>query len=251
MDKDQFEPYINALSFDPNGINDGQLGQRLKNILDSTQKTVVRCHGGTELVYGGPMVASLAIMADEGQEPTKLNLGKYEDVNVGGTFPIGEVFTELKDLSKVDGQLMIWGFPNVQRSLEIAKPFPITISGGYLTDIGEDAPPAFREILDIVREGYVPALCAEIITLFSEGEVLIREFGLGVNKHMGRYRPVNDVTAFERQIGMHVSMGKKHTVYGKEGISKRKTRFHIDLFVDLERITCDDTVVWEGDNFII
>lgn len=84
-----------------------------------------------------------------------------------------------------------------------------------------------------------------------EGDVLIREFGLGLNSHMGRFRPVNDVTAFERQIGMHVSMGKKHTVYGKEGISKRKTRFHIDLFVDLEKITCDDTTIWLGDKYVI
>jgi hypothetical protein len=68
---------------------------------------------------------------------------------------------------------------------------------------------------------------------------------------MGRYKPVMDVTAFERQVGMHVSMGKKHTVYGKEGLSKRKTRFHIDLFVDLESITCDGTPVWEGDKFVL
>lgn len=33
--------------------------------------------------------------------------------NVGGTFPIGEVFSEPKDLTKVNGELMIFGYPFV------------------------------------------------------------------------------------------------------------------------------------------
>lgn len=164
------------------------------------------------------------------------------------------MFTEPKDLCTVDGELMIWGFPNVQRSLEITpSSFPITIKGGYLTGVGANAPDAFLEILDIVKEGYDEHKLFHCFfdAIDREGDVLIREFGLGINHHMGRFLPVNDVTAFERQTGMHVSMGKKHTVYGKEGISKRKTRFHIDLFVDLEKITCDDTVIWEGNKFIL
>lgn len=53
----QYEAYINALSFDPNGKNEGGLGQRLKEVLDKTNRTVVRCKGSTEIVYGGSMVS--------------------------------------------------------------------------------------------------------------------------------------------------------------------------------------------------
>lgn len=56
LSKDQYEPYVNALSFDPNGESDGKLGLKLKEILDKSSKTVVTCKGGTELVYGGKMV---------------------------------------------------------------------------------------------------------------------------------------------------------------------------------------------------
>jgi hypothetical protein len=54
---DQIESYVNALSFDPNGRSEGVLGQRLKEVLDTSSRTVVRCKGPTEIVYSGPMVS--------------------------------------------------------------------------------------------------------------------------------------------------------------------------------------------------
>lgn len=58
------------------------------------------------------------------------------------------------------------------------------------------------------------------------------------------------MTAFERQRGMHISLGKKHTVYAKEGISKRKTKFHIDLFVDVSEILMDDYAIYKDNDYV-
>lgn len=35
---------------------------------------------------------------------------------------------------------------------------------------------------------------------------------------MSKNKPVNDMTAFERQAGLHLSLGKKHNVFKKPGM---------------------------------
>lgn len=151
---------------------------------------------------------------------------------------LGEVFSEAKNFTAVNGELMVWGYPNVQRFLEIAdSSFKITIEKGIITKIDNKAPPSFQELWKLLTEA---------------DETMVREFGLGLNKAMGRDKPVVDVTAFERQQGLHISVGKKHTVYKKNGISRRaKSKFHIDLFIDVQRITMDDVVVFENGNYCI
>jgi aminopeptidase len=74
---------------------------------------------------------------------------------------------------------------------------------------------------------------------------LVREFGLGLNPAMGKHSPLNDVTAFERQVGLHMSLGRKHTVFKKPTIiSQKSARFHLDLFVDVEEIRIDDDPIF-------
>lgn len=34
------------------------------------------------------------------------------------------------------------------------------------------------------------------------------------------------------------------------GISKRKTRFHIDMFLDIEKLWIDRDLVWENNDFL-
>jgi aminopeptidase len=221
----QYLHYVNALSFDPQ--RDGSVGLRLKHHIDKAKKIVVSCHGDTQLVYETEM------------EPTLLNIGDYSGLkHIGGTFPIGEVFSEPKKFDAVNGELMVWGYPNVLRFLEIADvPFKITIEKGIITKIDQNAPTAFKKLWQLLVEA---------------DETMIREFGLGLNKAMGRERPVIDVTAFERQQGLHISVGKKHTVYKKEGIPRRaKSKFHIDLFIDVKKITIDDITVFENGNYCV
>jgi leucyl aminopeptidase (aminopeptidase T) len=167
--------------------------------------------------------------------------------NVGGTFPVGEVFTEPKNLRAVNGEVMVYAYPNSSRVLEFQpSPVPLTIANGAVVmppppasaTGGGAVPQSLREVLEMVRT--------------VEGEVCVREFGLGLNRAMGRHRPVNDVTAFERQLGLHMSLGKKHTVYKKPEIATKKTRFHIDLFIDVESIALDDgQEIYRGGRFTL
>ncbi|MEK7615566.1 MAG: hypothetical protein AAB431_04260, partial [Patescibacteria group bacterium] len=78
------ETYIDALAYD--AVYYRRLGPELKRRIDKAKRIVL--HGpGVELVY------------ETAFEETKLNIGDYSGMkNIGGQFPIGEVFTEPVDL---------------------------------------------------------------------------------------------------------------------------------------------------------
>lgn len=219
------EAYLKSLYLVPDDTTKS-LAHGLKARIDRAQHITVKCRGGTRLEYTGAM------------EPTLLNIGDYTGMkNVGGTFPIGEVFSESKDLATVNGELMVWGFPTMVKRLGIAsEPFKLTIVNGIVTEVADNAPDEFRKTFAMLQ---------------TEGEVPVREFGLGLNTAMGRWTPVSEVTAFERQCGLHLSLGKKHTVYKKPGLSTKAGRFHIDVFADLETIEMDDQVVFANDRFVV
>ncbi|MET0980757.1 MAG: hypothetical protein ABWY02_01555, partial [Telluria sp.] len=75
----QGEHYIEALAYDPDYFRG--VGRALKARIDSAFHARV-CGGGDTLTFASAL------------EPAKLNIGDYSDMNnVGGQFPIGEVFT--------------------------------------------------------------------------------------------------------------------------------------------------------------
>ncbi len=166
-------------------------------------------------------------------EPTKLNIGDYSEMkNVGGSFPIGEVFTEARDLTLVNGEAMVFGFAGDDHKVQILKPFRVTIEKGILT-APDDAPPEFKHIIELIK---------------ADEEVLVRELGFGLNAAMGKHKLVSDITAFERQKGVHLSLGEKHAIYAKPGLHRRKGRYHIDIFIDVEKISIDgEAVFFDGD----
>lgn len=218
MTDPQIDTYIEALAYDPAYYR--PLGRALKSQMDAAQEVVVEC-AGTKLVY------------ETGMESTKLNIGDYAEMkNVGGTYPIGEVFTEPKDLRAVNGEAMIFGFAGSDHLIRIYEPFRVQITDGILTS--PDGPTEFQEILERIR---------------LDEEVLVREFGLGLNPAMDKHRIVNDLTAFERQKGLHFSLGAKHAMYVKPGLGRKHGRYHVDVFVDAERILFDEKTIYEKGNF--
>lgn len=220
MPGSQYGTYIDALAYDPSYYR--PLGRALASRLDGARTMTVEC-AGTTLVYAGP------------NETTKLNIGDYTGMkNVGGTYPIGEVFTEPKDLRAVNGEVRIFAYAGDDHLVKIVPPFTAQITDGILT--APDGPADFRAILEKIRE---------------DEEVLVREFGLGLNRAMGKQRPVNDITAFERQSGLHLSLGAKHAMYVKPGLGRKQGRYHVDVFVDAERIRIDGDTIFEGGNFTV
>lgn len=209
MTPQQYETFIESLAYDPSYLR--PLGHALKGALDACQEIVVECDG-TKLVYGG------------GMEPAKLNIGDYSGMkNVGGTFPIGEVFTEPKDLSAVNGAVKVFAFAGMDLKVLEFKPFTMRIENGMVS-AGDDAPAEFHAILDMIRQ---------------QEPAMVREFGLGLNRAMGKGRIVNDITAFERMNGLHLSLGAKHAIYRKPGLNPKKMRYHVDVFADVTSISID------------
>lgn len=214
--EDQWQTFVDAFAYDSEYYH--QYGLGIKNKLAACDTLRVQCEG-TELIIKG------------GFEEAKLNIGDYTGMeNVGGTFPIGEVFTEAKTLENNNGELMIFGFANDDHYMQIHQPFKAMVKNGVL-ELAEGAPQELVNILNEVR---------------LQEPTIIREVGFGLNRAMGKNRIVNDVTTFERQYGLHLSIGLKHSVYKKPGIAPKHTRYHIDVFVDVKRILLDDEVLFEN-----
>ncbi len=209
--------YVDALAYDPAWYRG--LGGALKGRIDAA-RTIRLVSPLGELDYGGPF------------EDAKLNVGDYTGfTNVGGQFPIGEVFTEPVDLGAVNGVVPVAAFGAEDFSVTFLDvPFALRIERGQVVE-APGAPPAFAAIL--------ATIAAE------EGPVWVRELGFGLNRALTRTRRVNDVSTYERMCGIHMSLGAKHAVYPKAGFSKRRTRFHVDVFAAPDRVEIDDAVVFE------
>jgi hypothetical protein len=214
----QGEHYIEALAYDPAYFRG--VGHALKARIDRAHRAEV--HGGGEvLVFASPL------------ESAKLNVGDYGAMNnVGGQFPIGEVFTEAQDLEAVSGRAQVHVFGDTSYLVNRpASPITLIIERGRVVGT-ENVTPAFQEVLDIIRR--------------DEGEVWVRELGFGMNRAFTRERRVDDIGTYERMCGIHLSLGAKHGVYAKPGFKRKDARYHIDVFVVTDAVYLDGERVYEN-----
>lgn len=216
-----WDVYVNALAYDPSWYR--SIGPRLQAKLASTDELNIEGLGATLSVSGG-------------LESPKPNLGNYAGMeNIGGTFPIGEVFTESRDFSKMNGSFYIYAFAGADFNVNMHKPFRVDVKEGTVISWGDNAPKDFIAIVEEIRTHERP---------------IIREIGFGLNRAITKERYLEDVTAFERILGMHLSMGEKHSVYKKEGITTHKARYHVDLFPVVDRASADGETLFENGVYI-
>jgi leucyl aminopeptidase (aminopeptidase T) len=212
----QGDHYIEALAYDPRYYRG--VGHALKQRIDRVRRAEV--HGGDDvLVFDSPL------------ESAKLNVGDYSAMNnVGGQFPIGEVFTEAQDLEAVSGRARIHVFGDTSYLVNrLEKPVTIVVERGRVV-AAIDATPEFQQMLDIIRR--------------DEGEVWVRELGFGMNRAFTRERRVDDIGTYERMCGIHLSLGAKHGVYAKPGFKRKDARYHIDVFVVTDAVYLDGERVY-------
>lgn len=208
-----WDVYIDSLKYDKEYYH--KYGHGIKKILGSAKKFTIKS-GNTELVVDGEM------------EDAMLNIGDYEGMNnVGGTFPIGEVFTESKILENVSGEIYIYAFADENFVIRMYEPFKINIEAGLVVGYGDNTPQEFVKILEEVRSFEKP---------------YIREIGFGLNKAITKERPLGDITAFERIYGMHLSLGEKHSMYKKQSMTTKKTKYHVDLFPVVDEVICTEKI---------
>jgi aminopeptidase len=217
-----WDVYVDSLAYDEDWYR--KVAPRLQNTL--SQSNVLE------------IVSKECILKVEGGlEIPKLNTGDYSGMdNIGGTFPIGEVFTEALDFANMNGSVYIYAFADKKFNISFHEPFRIDIVNGIVSSYGENTPDTFIEVWNSVKELERP---------------LIREIGFGMNRAMTKDRYLGDITAFERILGLHLSMGEKHSVYKKQGIIAKKSRFHVDLFLVTEKVLSDGKVFFENGEYIV
>lgn len=210
--------YIESLAYDPVYLQG--VGHALKKRIDSASSGVVDS-GGERLVFSAPF------------EPAKLNIGDYTDMkNIGGQFPIGEVFTEARELESVNGRVRIFAFADTAFSVNKPEiPITLIITQGRVTDV-IDSTPEFEKVLAHIRA--------------DEGEVWLRELGFGMNRAFSQSKTVTDIGTYERMCGIHLSLGAKHGVYKKSNFKRGDTWHHVDIFAVTHKVYLDDVVVYEN-----
>jgi hypothetical protein len=220
--EDVWDVYINALAYDPHWYRD--IGPRLQAVLAKTKTLTIKA-GASEVTVEG------------GLENPKPNLGDYRGMeNVGGTFPIGEVFTEAKKFEGMRGSFMVYAFAGGDFCVHMHEPFRVDVENGIVVSCADNTPQAFTDILSTIKEYERP---------------LIREIGFGLNRAITRERYLQDITAFERIYGMHLSLGEKHSVFKKDGMTTNKTKFHVDLFPVVDTVLCDGVAIFESGKYVV
>lgn len=210
--------YIESLAYDP--IYFRGVGSALKKLIDNASRGMVDSDG-EELVFDSPF------------EPAKLNIGDYSGMkNIGGQFPIGEVFTEAKTLESVNGRVRIFAFGDTTFSVnKVEKPMTLVVTKGRVTEV-IDSTPEFDTVLANIRA--------------DEGEVWLRELGFGMNRAFSQQKTVADIGTYERMCGIHLSLGAKHGVYKKANFKRGNTWHHVDIFAVSHLVYLDDTIVYQN-----
>lgn len=222
MTGEECNTYIDSLEYDPAYYRG--LGAKLKERIDKAKRIVVSS-SDAELVYECDF------------ETAKLNVGDYTGMkNRGGQFPIGEVFTEPVNLEGVNGTVKLFAYADANFHVQISKePITVVIEKGIIVD-APGAPEGFVAVLDQIR---------------ADEQLRIRELGFGMNRAMTRTRVLNDIGSYERMCGIHLSIGHKHTIYAKAGLPKRSSKYHVDVFVDTQRVMIDGETVYENGTYVI
>lgn len=214
--------YIAALAYDPTYYRG--TGAALKTRIDRAQSARIDS-GGAELIFG-PL------------EPAKVNIGDYRGMtNIGGQFPIGEVFTEARVLESVHGCVRIFVFGDTQFAVnQPVQPITLVVEQGRVTDAHESTP-EFDQVLANIRA--------------DEGQVWLRELGFGMNRAFAPDRTVSDIGTFERMCGVHLSLGAKHGVYPKTGFKRGVVRHHVDVFAITEAVFLDDENLYHDGAWLV
>ncbi len=223
MSEDEVEYYIDSLAYDSSYYL--RVGHALKSKLDAAPMGIIES-GGELLVYGSPF------------ESAKINIGDYSQMsNMGGQFPLGEVFTEAKDLKALSGRVKIFSFGDTSYRLNYPQtPITLIIVQGQVVDC-ENSTPEFDEILANIRR--------------DEDVVWVRELGLGLNRAFSKTRTVSDIGTYERMCGIHFSLGAKHGIYAKPGFKRNDGKYHVDVFADTQTFTLGNEVVYKDGAWVV
>ncbi len=222
---EEIENYIDAIEYKTPYYE--ELSNKLKQISDNADTLKIISKNWNILEFKGWF------------EDMKQNTGNYEGKNKGGSFPIWENFTEIKDFSLANWKVAIRAYPDTKMLVHfLDELFVLEVKESKIVSWSENTPEIFVEILEKIREN-------------EDWEIYLRELGFGLNNWITWYKKLSDVNAFERIAGFHMSLWKKHWIYRKKFSRKVTQRFHIDIFSDTDKIYFDDKLIFEKQAFVI
>jgi len=224
MTSEEVPHYLDALAYEAPYYSG--VGRALKALIDDARQARIDTGAGADLHYPA------------GFESAKLNIGDYTGMaNLGGQFPIGEVFTESRDLRAVHGRVRIFAFGDATFTVnQPAIPITLIVDGGQIVGT-ENATPEFERVLADIRA--------------DEGVVWLRELGFGLNRAFTRQRMVRDIGTYERMCGIHLSLGAKHSIYGKPGFKRDQGKHHVDVFAATEAAFIDEQCVYRDASWTV
>jgi leucyl aminopeptidase (aminopeptidase T) len=220
---DEIQNYIDSLRYDtPYYV---QATTAMEKLLQ--ENTKLRIESGHDLI----------LEIDSRLEKPLKNTGDFSDNPiVAAGFPIGEIFTEAKELDKMNGSVLVFGFPTLEHKTYFCAPFEVQIKDGCV--VSHNGPPLFAEILQLIASEEVNAA------------VQVREIGFGLNRGLGFTKTLHEPTAFERFAGMHFSLGLKHAMYAKKLGKKVYQKYHIDIFCKVKNVFIGDTQVMKEGEYV-
>ena len=220
--EEEMPNYINSLQYDtPYYV---KMSNRIEKLLSSTVPIIYQSGEGLQLEINSSY-----------EKPIK-NTGDFSSQATASTgFPIGEIFTEAKDLTAVNGSIHVFAFPTTDHKTFWAEPFTVTIKDGCV--VSHTGPSEFEEILQKIKSE-------------EQDKVQIREIGFGLNRALGYNKRITEPTSFERFAGVHFSLGLKHAMYRKKIPKQIYQKYHVDIFCKVETIMIGDTVVFEKGEYV-
>ncbi len=220
--ENEFDTFYNSLVYRTDEYI--RLEQQFFHLTKNTTETKIISNNGSVLTFW-PL------------ENIRGNTGNYIGIeNKWGTFPIGETFTEAIDLASVNGKCLIDTFPNEDFSINICEPFELVIENWRVLP-SPHFPPAFQRLYDLVVQ--------------FEWEVMVRELWYGLNPAMSTEHPLSDINFHERKVWVHLSLGKKHGIYGKKLPKSMIQRFHIDVFIALDSVFMGEKQVFQNGKWTV
>jgi hypothetical protein len=217
------DTYIDAIKYRWEEYN--RLSNKFKDISDNAGTAKIVCHNWDTLEISG------------GFEDMKQNIWEYWERR-GSTLPLWENFSESKVFENVNWKLSVTCYPDSDMNIHFCEAFTIEIKNSFITCSDEKCPEIFREFLERIARN-------------EDNEVMMRELGFWLNPAITNKTPLNDVNAFERKAGFHISMWKKHGIFRKKLHRKVNQRFHIDVFPDVKEIFFDDMLIFSEGKYVI
>ncbi len=221
----QIENYIDAIEYKTPYYK--QLSNKLKDISDKANILKIVSKSWEEIIF------------EWWFEDMKQNTWDYTWKNRWGTMPIWENFTEIKDFKLANWKVAIRAYPDTKMIVHfLEQPFILELKESKIISWTKNTPEEFIKILEKIKES-------------EDNEIFLRELWFWLNNWITWEKTLNDVNAFERIAWFHMSLWKKHWIYRKKFSRKITQRFHIDIFLDTDKIYFDDKLIFEKEAFNI